>query len=170
MSPPTFRFICDESCSCGGCCARGAYRYEGYSLPAAGGWCGCTGAANEDPSTNRPSVKVEFSHHAVFYEESYTNSPGDVVARRVSTNVTVTCTASGGPLGGSLQLSTENFALLSHVSGSLPITAYVPPRTILTWTETFEPLSHSTNENDIAVSARLEEAGTGVLLESEHLI
>ena len=38
---------------------------------------------------------LTFSEDALFYEEAYTNAPGEVVARRHSTNVTVRVSASG---------------------------------------------------------------------------
>jgi len=91
-------FGCSPECTCGGTClASGSYGYEGIAFPVSGGECTCGAGTTPDPDDpNRPaSVEVSFSEDALFYEESYTNSPGDVVGRRVSTNATLTCSAYG---------------------------------------------------------------------------
>ena len=89
-----FSTHCD-ACTCGGCTLGGVYVYEGYALGFGGIACGCSASSNPEEEENAPSVDVSFSEDALFYEEAYTNTPGEVVARRHSTNVTVRVSATG---------------------------------------------------------------------------
>ena len=55
----TFSITCGDSCSCGGCSATGYLEYEGYRLPAYGGYCGCSGSVDhpgddQDPDKDPP--------------------------------------------------------------------------------------------------------------------
>ena len=103
QSGGVFTYSCGDSCHCTGCAALGYYCYESYCLGAWGGSCGCSSYSGSDPGgegEDQASVRVSFSEDALFYEESYTNEPGVVVERRVSTNVTLVCAVNGGPYGG----------------------------------------------------------------------
>ena len=52
----TFSITCGDSCSCGGCSATGYLEYEGYRLPAYGGFCGCgdNPGDDQDPDKDPP--------------------------------------------------------------------------------------------------------------------
>ena len=71
-----FRYTCDGSCGCSGCQTEGEYRYEGYSLWAFGGSCGCP---YHDGPDETAGVSVLFSDPVILFEEAYTNSYGQLV-------------------------------------------------------------------------------------------
>ena len=156
-----FVWNCPGYCGCGGCMAHGGYVYEGYSVSTFGGWCGCP--HEPSPSEQLPTVGVSFSEDALFYEEAYTNQPGDVVGRRASTNTTFTCTAYGGQYGGTLSLATANFDKLVKTGGDdLPTTPVgVAPYETRTWSAEYEPLVHSAGANDITATATFAETFSG---------
>ena len=157
----SFLWGCSGECGCGGCMAIGLYVYEGYRVEFSCGNCGCT----PQPTANgeSPSVDVSFSEEAMFYEEAYTNSPGNVVGRRVSTNATFTCTAYGGRYGGTFSLTTANFDKLAKVGGDdLPTTSVeVAPCETRTWSAEYAPLVHSGGTNDITAAATFTEILSG---------
>ena len=164
----TFTYSCNDACHCAGCCALGCYTYESFSLPASGGSCG--GSAEGVPDiggTNEPpvsaSVSVSFSQAALFYEEAYTNEPGVVVSRRVSTNATCSCSVSGGQYGGVFNLSCGGFDRLLHVAGdTLPNgTVEVSAGETRTWLAVYAPLEHSLSENDVSAVVTFNEYMTG---------
>ena len=164
----SFTYSCDENCHCSGCAALGCYTYEGFMLPASGGSCGCSETEVLDPdSTNEPpasaSVTVSFSQNALFYEEAYTNEPGVVIGRRVSTNATLTCSVSGGQYGGVFSLSRQGFGMLTFVVGdTLPDgTVEIAAGETRSWTAEYSPHSHSTSENDISAAVTFSEYMTG---------
>ena len=99
MSGFSLLWSCGGDCGCGGCEAHGDYVYEGYRIYAFGGLCGCVPPPAPDTPPG-PTVSVSFSEDALFYEEAYTNAPGDVVGRKVSTNATFVCSVYGGERGG----------------------------------------------------------------------
>ncbi len=89
-------FTCGESCDCGGCEAVGSYTYENVYMPVSGGPCGCTphddppedpddptsgggGDPPDDPDPPQPSVSLSSHSSTVMFENTYTNSPGNVV-------------------------------------------------------------------------------------------
>ena len=161
MAGLSLTWTCSGSCGCGGCHARGLYAYEGYGLEVSGGTCGCP--PSPTPPGESPSLVVSFSEDALFYEEAYTNQPGDVVGRRASSNATFTCTAYGGRHGGALSLATANFDRLAKIGGDdLPTApAGVAPYETRTWSAEYAPLVHSGGANDIAAIATFTEALSG---------
>ena len=167
-SDGVFTYSCDENCHCTGCAALGSYTYEGFTLPASGGSCGCSsdvgvdiGFTNEPPET--ASVSVSFSQKVLFYEETYTNEPGVVVGRRASTNTTLTCSVSGGSHGGVFGFSRQGFEKLTFVGGDTMPDGMVEIAADETrsWTAEFAPLSHSASENDISAAATFTEYLSG---------
>ena len=161
MSGLSFAWSCSGACGCGGCQALGRYVYEGYGLDVAGGSCGCS--SQPTPMEESPSVGVSFSQEVLFYEEAYTNAPGEVVGRRISTNATYTCTAYGGRYGGTLSLATGNFDKLVKTGGdNLPTTSVdVAPYETRTWSAEYEPLTYSSGANDITSTVTFTEALSG---------
>ena len=157
----TFVWDCLGGCGCGGCEAHGWYVYEGYSVAVFGGECGCE--HEPTPSERIPSVGVSFSEDALFYEEAYTNSPGDVVGRRVSTNATLTCSAYGGPYGGVLDISQSGFSRLVRTGGDqLPEESVtVAPLSSVSYSVQYESLTHSESANDIKAVATFSEHLSG---------
>ena len=130
---------------------RGWLSYEGYSIPAAGAACGCScdesvpGGEPED-GPDLPGVSVSFSSHAVIFEDAYTNLPGVVVGRQ-STRTTLTCTAHGGPNGGSVTFTATGLRKLARVDGNvagLPMgTVSIPAGEGVSYTLEYEGLSPS---------------------------
>ena len=120
--------------------------------------------------TNTATILVgkTFSEDAYFYEDAYTNSPGDVALRRVSTNAVLTCSAYGGPNGGVLRLDTANLSRLARVGGdALPSGPVdVAPFSSVSWRAEYEPVAHSERENDIAATATFCENVSGETLAS----
>jgi hypothetical protein len=115
------------------------------------------------------AILTFFGCVALFYEEAYTNAPGDVVERRHSTNVTVRVSASGGPHGGVFTLTRTGFDKLSFVEGDpLPeeIITLAPNET-RSWRAEYAPRVHSDRKNDVTLSARFEEHLTANTLSSE---
>ena len=173
----TFAYSCNGECHCTGCCALGLYTYESFSLPATGGSCGCSAEGWHDiGGTNEPpvsaSISVSFSQTALFYEEAYTNEPGVVVGRRVSTNTTFSCSVSGGQYGGVFNLSCAGFDRLLHVAGdTLPGgTVEVAAGETRTWEAVYAPLEHSLAENDVSAVATFNEYMSGdAMTNAAHL-
>ena len=157
----SFLWECSGECGCGGCLAIGLYAYEGYRVKFACGNCGCT--PQPTPNAESPSVGVSFSEDALFYEEAYTNSPGNVVGRRTSTNTMFTCTAYGGLYGGTFSLATANFDKLAKVGGDdLPTTPVgVAPYETRTWNTEYAPMTCSGGTNDITATATFTETFSG---------
>ena len=157
----SFLWGCSGECGCGGCMAVGLYVYEGYRVEFACGNCGCTPHPATDGAS--PSVGVSFSEGAMFYEEAYTNSLGNVVGRRVSTNATFACTVYGGRHGGTFSLATANFGKLAKVGGDdLPaVSVGVAPYETRTWSAEYAPLVHSGGTNDITATAAFTETLSG---------
>ena len=157
----SFLWGCSGECGCGGCLAIGLYAYEGYRVKFACGNCGCT--PQPTPNAELPSVGVSFSEDALFYEEAYTNSPGNVVGRRTSTNTMFTCTAYGGQYGGTFSLATANFDKLAKVGGDdLPTTSVgVAPYETRTWNAEYAPMTCSGGTNDITATAAFTETFSG---------
>lgn len=164
MSDFAFAWACLGDCGCGGCQAHGWYVYEGYGLDVFGGECGCSPAPHEpeEPEPG-PSISVSFSEDALFYEESYTNEPGVVVERRVSTNATLVCSAYGGTFGGVFGLSVVNLGKLSKVAGDdLPQESVaIAAGETRTWESVYSPLECSDAVNDITLTATFTENLSG---------
>ena len=102
---PWFSYDCDGTCNCGGCQLQGSYRYEGFPLSMFAPRCPCgtdpgDGETEPEDPPQSAGTSVAFEDDVIFYEEAYANAPGDSVARRVSKNAKLTCTAYGGEHGG----------------------------------------------------------------------
>jgi hypothetical protein len=95
----------------------------------------------------------------LFYEEAYTNAPGDVVARRHSTNVTVRVEAYGGKYGGLLSLTQAGFDKLSFVSGDVipQGSVMIGERERRIWEAEYAPFVHSDEKDDVVVETRFSE-------------
>ena len=161
-------FSCGGSgdCGCHGCSVGGSATLEGVSFDLPSVWCGCWYYAPgspeypELPQTNSPSVSVYFSKSVVFYEDAYTNAPGEVVGKR-STDTTLTISAWGGDMGGMLCVSDTNIGKLSRKGGStitFPYAAYIPPNGGASFAIKYEAVTNSVSENDITVTASLASA------------
>ena len=141
--------LCDDTCECQGCSQFGfTFHYEGYKLSFAGIDCGCKEKVHGESTQDGAFLNVSFSHSALFYEEAYTNAPGDVVERRTSTNVTITCTAKGGDHGGILNLTRSGFDKLLFVSGEeIPEESVtLAPNETRMWEGVYAPLVHMARE------------------------
>ncbi|MBQ4199054.1 MAG: hypothetical protein II649_04140, partial [Kiritimatiellae bacterium] len=134
----------------------GTYSIEDalFALPSI--WCGCVAAENEPRETNL-SVSVSFDKPVVFYEDAYTNAPGDVVAKR-STRTTLSISACGGASGGVLSVSARNLGKLVRVGGnavSIPYEAVVPSNATVSLSVEYEASAHSASMDDISVAATI---------------
>ena len=153
-------------CGCHGCSVGGSATFEGASFDLPSVWCGCWYYDSESPEypelpqTNSPAVSVCFSKRIVFYEDAYTNAPGDVVGKR-STDTTLTISAWGGDTGGMLYVSDTNIGKLNRKGGStitFPYTAYIPPNGGASFAIEYEAVTNSVSENDITVAASIAAA------------
>ena len=115
------------------------------------------------------AILTFFGCVVLFYEEAYTNAPGDVVARRHSTNVTVRVSASGGPHGGVFNLTRTGFAKLSFEEGDpLPDGSItLAPNETRSWRAEYAPRVHSDGKDDVLLTGRFEEYLTGDTLSDE---
>ena len=161
-------FYCggNGDCGCHGCSVGGSATLEGVSFDLPSVWCGCwyydpeSPEYPELPQTNSPSVSVYFSKSVVFYEDAYTNAPGEVVGKR-STDTTLTISAWGGDMGGMLYVSDTNIGKLSRKGGNtitFPYAAYIPPNGGASFAIKYEAVTNSVSENDITVTASLASA------------
>ena len=161
-------FYCggNGDCGCHGCSVSGCATLELASLEIPSVWCGCwydysgSDPGDETPQTNSPSVSVSFDKSVVFYEDAYTNAPGDVVGKR-STDTTLTVFASGGSTGGMLYISEQNIGKFSRKGGNtitFPYTAYIPPHGGASFAIEYTATEHSASENDITVTASIAAA------------
>ncbi len=170
----TVTFGCTPNCTChGDCQAIGGYCYENAIFAITGGVCRCgfddpvpspPEAPGEDVAT--PSFSIGFSSPAVIFEDTYTNSPGDVVVRR-STRVVLSVLASGGTNGGSFELGSLNLGRLVSDDGGdvqLPSGGTLAPHESFSWTCICEGAKASTREGDIEVSGYFIENETGGIL------
>ena len=163
-------FTCGSlgDCGCHGCSVDGTYSIEDalFALPSI--WCGCVAAENEPRETNL-SVSVSFDKPVVFYEDAYTNAPGDVVAKR-STRTTLSISACGGASGGVLSVSAQNLGKLVRVGGnavSIPYEAVVPSNATVSLSVEYEAETHSDSEGDISVSATVFQSAGGSVSDSD---
>ena len=162
-------FTCGSlgDCGCHGCSVDGTCSIEDalFALPSV--WCGCVAAENEPRETNL-SVSVSFDKPVVFYEDAYTNAPGDVVAKR-STRTTLSVSACGGASGGVLSVSARNLGKLVRVGGnavSIPYEAVVPSNATVSLSVEYEASAHSDSEEDISVSATVFQSAGGSVSDS----
>ena len=153
-----FAYSCNDACHCGGGSATGYYGYEGYSLPAYGGWCGCSGAYDPSPEQGDDDgpydagASATFSKSAVIFEDGYWNTPTNWVERQ-STQTELHCVAHGGPNGGHVRFEIAGENKLERVSGHLlPVEQEVLPGKKLDFTIVYKGQLPSTNANDIVVT------------------
>ena len=158
----------ERYCYCAGCYACGWYSYEGYALWCEGGHCCCPRYDDDDPYEPQEDdgpyaagASVSFSESVVIFEDSYTNMPGEVIARQ-STQTSLTCIAHGGETGGTATFTIENGAkLVSCSGGSLPVTRFVPPQQKVEFEVVYEGRLPSGGVHDIIAKADFTERGTG---------
>ena len=100
---------------------------------------------------------------AVIYEDAYEDSPG-VWRDRRSTRVRLDVSASGGPRGGTLSLSSQNLGKLSPVAcGPLALPSLVPIAAGGIYGVSFlcEAAEHSASQDDVWVRGVFTENDTG---------
>ena len=158
-------------CGCHGCSVSGCavLEYASFEIPSI--WCGCWYHDPDDPGngsvvTNVPSVSVSFDKAVLFYEDTYTNAPNDVVAKR-STNTTLTVFACGGETGGMLYVSEQNIRKLVRVDGdtiTFPYAAFIPPRGGMSFSIEYGAEMYSDSQGDITVMASLAPVNGGETL------
>ena len=163
----TFSITCGDSCSCGGCSATGNLEYEGYRLPAYGGYCGCSGSVDnpgddQDPDKDPPlpGASATFSKRVVFFEDDYENAPGETVPWR-STETELDCWAYGGTRGGHVRIEIRGADGLVQYGGSpLPFECDLEPGEEVTFKNTYRAVRPSGGEDDIVVTATFTENET----------
>lgn len=165
---PWFSYDCDGTCNCGGCQLQGSYRYEGFPLSMYAPTCPCgtdpgSGETEPEDPPQSAGTSVAFEDDVIFYEEAYANAPGDSVARRVSKNAKLTCTAYGGEHGGVFTFTKANFDKLTLVSGNEPpeTSVELSPGESRRWEATYAPLTHSASEGDIHADVHFAENLSG---------
>ena len=164
----TFSITCGDDCSCGGCSATGYLEYEGYRLPAYGGFCGCGGYVDHpggetDPDERPPlpGASATFSKHVIFFEDEYENAPGKVVPWR-STETRLDCWAYGGTRGGHVRIEIADADGLVPYGGSpLPFEQDLEPGEEVTFKTTYRAVRPSGGQDDIVVTATFTENETG---------
>ena len=163
----TFSITCGDSCSCGGCSATGYLEYEGYRLPAYGGFCGCSGSVDhpgddQDPDKDPPlpGASATFSKRVVFFEDEYENAPGETVPWR-STETELDCWAYGGTRGGHVRIEIQGAdGLVQYGGRPLPFEQDLEPGEEVTFKNTYRAVSPSGGEDDIVVTATFTENET----------
>ena len=168
----SYCFSCGDNCTCNGCGASGYYGYEGYRLPADGGWCGCSddGYEGDDCGGGVSSgVSVYFSKDAVIFEDAYETSPGVMVQKR-SSIVELSVSASGGDYGGTVTFTAANLNKLMQVGGgviSLPSSFHLASNETYGAEFVCEGFAASGGANDVLIHGTFTEDGTGDVEESE---
>ena len=173
-SGDSFTYSCDENCHCTGCCALGCYTYEGFSLPASGGACGCSAYGEhdsgieeeEDDGPYAGGASATFTKSAIIFEDPYENTPGSWVGRHSTTSV-LHCVAHGGPNGGHVRFEIVGGDKLERVSGHvLPVEQDVSPGKKLDFAIPYTGTSASSNSNDIVATSTFTENIAGATPES----
>jgi len=161
----SFTYSCNDACHCTGCSALGCYTYEGFSLPASGGSCGCSsdGEYDEPPEEEDDEgpyaggASATFSKSAVIFEDGYWNTPTNWIGRH-STTTELHCVAHGGPYGGHVRFEIVGSEKLARVSGHvLPVEQDVSPGKKLDFAILYTGVSASSNANDIIVTTTFTE-------------
>ena len=163
----TFSITCGDSCSCGCCSATGYLEYEGYRLPAYGGFCGCSGSVDhpgddQDPDKDPPlpGASATFSKRVVFFEDEYENAPGETVPWR-STETELDCWAYGGTRGGHVRIEIRGAdGLVPYGGRPLPFEQDLEPGEEVTFKNTYRAVRPSGGEDDIVVTATFTENET----------
>ena len=160
-----FTYSCNDACHCTGCCALGCYTYEGFSLPASGGPCGCSSDGEHDEPPEEEDDEgpyaggafATFSKSAVIFEDGYRNTPASWVGRH-STTTELHCVAHGGPNGGRVRFEIVGGEKLERVSGHvLPVEQDVSPGKKLDFAILYTGVFASSNANDIIVTTTFTE-------------
>ena len=163
----TFSISCGDSCACGGCSATGYLEYEGYRLPAYGGYCGCSGSVDnpgddQDPDKDPPlpGASATFSKRVVFFEDDYESAPGETVPWR-STETELACWAYGGTRGGHVRIEIRGVdGLVQYGGRPLPFEQDLEPGEEVTFKNTYRAVRPSGGEDDIVVTATFTENET----------
>ena len=168
-SENSFTYSCDENCHCTGCCALGCYTYEGFSLPASGGSCGCSAidwpdsgtVEEEDDGPYAGGASATFTKSAIIFEDPYENTPGSWVGRH-STTTELHCVAHGGPNGGHVRFEVLGAARLNSLSGtSLPLERDVSAGKKVEFSVIYEGVAPSESADDIVATATFTENTEG---------
>ena len=160
---------CAPSCTCNGSCDTGGFifSYEGYSLDFGDVECGCRPKEGDDEEEMKPaSVEVAFSRKAIIYEEAYETAPGVTVPLR-STESVLTCSASGGPKGGTVEFVLADGNRLVKGGGSLPYTRELAPGDEVRFDIVCTGQGESSGEDDVVVNGIFTENETGEVLAAE---
>ena len=163
----TFSITCGDGCACGGCSATGYLEYEGYRLPAYGGFCGCSGSVDhpdddEDPDKDPPlpGAAATFSKRVVLFEDEYENTPGETVPWR-STETELDCWAYGGTRGGHVRIEIRGAdGLVPYGGCPLPFECDLEPGEEVTFKNTYRAVRPSGGEDAIVVTATFTENET----------
>ncbi len=164
----TFTVTCGDGCSCGGCSATGYLEYEGYRLPAYGGFCGCSGYVDHpggegdpDDTPPLPGASATFSKRVVFFEDEYESAPGETVPWR-STETKLDCWAYGGTRGGHVRIEIAGADGLVPYGGlPLPFERDLEPGEEVAFKTTYRAVKPSGGKDDIVVTATFTENETG---------
>ena len=165
----TFSITCGNGCSCGGCSVTGYLEYEGYRLPAFGGFCGCGGYVVDHPGGETdpdekpplPGASATFSKRVVFFEDDYENAPGETVPWQ-STETRLDCWAYGGTRGGHVRIEIAGADGLVPYGGSpLPFERDLEPGEEVSFKTTYRAVKPSGGKDDIVVTATFTENETG---------
>lgn len=163
----TFTVTCGDGCSCGGCSAVGYLEYEGYRLPAYGGYCGCSGSVDHPSDDHAPEVPpplpgaaATFSKRVVFFEDEYENAPGEFVPW-LSTETELDCWAYGGTRGGHVRIEIKGADGLVQYGGSpLPFEQDLESGEEVTFKNTYRAVRPSGGKDAIVVTATFTENET----------
>ena len=166
----SFTYSCDENCHCTGCAAFGYYAYEGFTLSARGGSCGCGETSGpgedeieeeDDPAPHAAAASASFSKGAVIFEDGYWNTPTNWVGRR-STTTELHCVAYGGPNGGHVRFEIAGENKLERVSGpALPVEQDVGSGKMIDFTVRYTGQLPSSAAEDIVVTTTFTENAEG---------
>ena len=165
----SFTYSCDENCHCTGCCALGCYTYEGFSLPASGGSCGCSAidwpdsgtVEEEDDGPYAGGASATFTKSAIIFEDPYENTPGSWVGRH-STTTELHCVAHGGPNGGHVRFEVLGAQRLNSLLGpSLPLERDVSAGKKIEFSVIYEGVAPSESADDIVATATFTENTEG---------
>ena len=165
----SFTYSCDENCHCSGCAALGCYTYEGFTLPASGGSCGCAGISEpgsgaeeeDDDGPYAGGASATFTKSAILFEDPYENTPGSWIGRH-STTTELHCVAHGGPNGGHVRFEVSGAARLNSLSGpSLPLERDVSAGKRVEFSVIYEGVSPSASAGDVVATATFTENAEG---------
>ena len=170
-------FNCSGGCD-GNCTADGTFNLEGALFAVTGGVCRCgfDDPQDEEPPSydpeDGPAFSIAFSKRAVIFEDAYEDGPGTLKPKR-STRVCLTVSAYGGSHGGSFTLTSQNLDKLYAVGGgeiNLPASMTLSAGQSFHTSCIYEGQTASDSADDVSVSGRFTESGTGLQIPSSNLI